>query len=36
MRDKDSLYVRNQIVDLTTTKLLPVIDNVYKESLRSM
>ena len=36
MRDKDSLYIRNQIVDLTTTKLLPVIDNVYKESLRSM
>lgn len=36
MREKDSLYVRNQIVDLTTTKLLPVIDNVYKESLRSM
>jgi hypothetical protein len=36
MRDKDSLYVRNQIVNLTTTKLLPVIDNVYKESLRSM
>lgn len=36
MRDKDSLYVRNQIIDLTTTKLLPVIDNVYKESLRSM
>lgn len=36
MREKDSLYIRNQIVDLTTTKLLPVIDNVYKESLRSM
>ena len=36
MREKDSLYVRNQIVNLTTTKLLPVIDNVYKESLRSM
>ena len=36
MRDKDSLEVRNKIVDLTTTKLLPVIDNVYKESLRSM
>lgn len=36
MRDKDSLYIRNQIVDLTTTKILPVIDNVYKESLRSM
>lgn len=36
MVDKDSLYIRNQIVDLTTTKLLPVIDNVYKESLRSM
>ena len=36
MREKDSLYVRNQIVDLTTTKLLPVVDNVYKESLRSM
>src|SRR5210317_1592897 len=36
MRNKDSLYVRNQIVNLTTTKLLPVIDNVYKESLRSM
>lgn len=36
MRDKDSLYVRNQIVNLTTTKLLPVINNVYKESLRSM
>jgi len=36
MRDNDSLYVRNQIVNLTTTKLLPVIDNVYKESLRSM
>ena len=36
MREKDSLDVRNKIVDLTTTKLLPVIDNVYKESLRSM
>jgi hypothetical protein len=36
MREKDSLYIRNQIVSLTTTKLLPVIDNVYKESLRSM
>jgi len=36
MRDKDNLYIRNQIVDLTTTKILPVIDNVYKESLRSM
>ena len=36
MPEKDSLYVRNKIVDLTTTKLLPVIDNVYKESLRSM
>lgn len=36
MREKDSLYIRNQVVDLTTTKLLPVIDNVYKESLRSM
>lgn len=36
MREKDSLYIRNQIVSLTNTKLLPVIDNVYKESLRSM
>ena len=36
MPDKDALTVRNRIVDLTTTKLLPVIDNVYKESLRSM
>lgn len=36
MREKESLKVRNQIVELTTTKLLPVIDNVYKESLRSM
>jgi len=34
--DKDALTIRNRIVDLTTTKLLPVIDNVYKESLRSM
>ena len=32
----NSLDVRNKIVDLTTTKLLPVIDNVYRESLRSM
>jgi len=36
MPDKDALTVRNRIVELTTTKLLPVIDNVYKESLRSM
>lgn len=36
MRDKDNLNVRNQVVELTTTRLLPVIDNVYKESLRSM
>tara|TARA_R100000664_G_C2735303_1_gene124878 strand:+ start:571 stop:1224 length:654 start_codon:yes stop_codon:yes gene_type:complete len=36
MVDKDSLTVRNRIVQLTTTKSLPVIDNVYKESLRSM
>ena len=36
MREKDSLYIRNQIVSLTNTKLLRVIDNVYKESLRSM
>ena len=36
MRDKDSLTIRNRVVELTTTKLLPVIDNVYKESLRSM
>jgi hypothetical protein len=36
MPDKDALTIRNRIVDLTTTKLLPVIDNVYKESLRSM
>ena len=36
MVDKDSLTVRNRIVELTTTKSLPVIDNVYKESLRSM
>tara|TARA_S200002703_G_C3789700_1_gene243697 strand:- start:750 stop:1427 length:678 start_codon:yes stop_codon:yes gene_type:complete len=28
--------VRNRIKELTTTKLLPIIDNVYKESLRSM
>jgi len=28
--------VRNRIKQMTTTKLLPVIDNVYKESLRSM
>ncbi len=33
---KSDLSVRNKIVDLTSTKLLPVIDNVYKESLRSM
>tara|TARA_R100001460_G_scaffold10649_4_gene25195 strand:+ start:1599 stop:2252 length:654 start_codon:yes stop_codon:yes gene_type:complete len=32
----DELAVRNQIVNLTEPKLLPVIDNVYKESLRSM
>ena len=28
--------IRHRIKSLTTTKLLPVIDNVYKESLRSM
>jgi len=31
-----STDLRNQIIELTTTKLLPVIDNVYKESLRSI
>jgi len=31
-----NLNVRNKIVELTTPKILPVIDNVYKESLRSM
>jgi len=36
MGDSYDLKVRNQIVDMTTSKLLPVIDNVYKESLRSM
>jgi len=36
MREKDNLNVRNQIVEMTSTRLLPVIDNVYKESLRSM
>tara|TARA_Y100001937_G_scaffold5487_1_gene7220 strand:- start:854 stop:1507 length:654 start_codon:yes stop_codon:yes gene_type:complete len=36
MSSKHSLDVRNRIVELTTNKLLPVIDNVYKESLRSM
>ena len=30
------LTVRNKIAELTTTKLLPIIDNVYRESLRSM
>ncbi len=36
MSERYNFDVRNQIVDLTSTKLLPVIDNVYKESLRSM
>jgi hypothetical protein len=36
MSSKYSLEIRNKIVDLTKTKLLPVIDNVYKESLRSI
>jgi hypothetical protein len=32
----ETTEVRNRIKQMTTTKLLPVIDNVYKESLRSM
>ncbi|MEK9696056.1 MAG: hypothetical protein VW270_09840, partial [Candidatus Poseidoniales archaeon] len=36
MSSNYDLRIRNQIVEMTTTKLLPVIDNVYKESLRSM
>jgi len=36
MSDSYNLNVRNQIFKLTKTRLLPVIDNVYKESLRSM
>lgn len=36
MTASGTLEVRNRIKELTTTKLLPVIDNVYKESLRSM
>jgi hypothetical protein len=28
--------IRNQVIDLTTTKILPVVDNLYKESLRAM
>ena len=36
MPSVDELKVRNQIADLTAPKLLPVIDNVYKESLRAM
>jgi hypothetical protein len=31
-----SLKVRNEIMDLTTTEILPIIDNVYKESLRAV
>jgi len=30
------ISIKNRIRDLTTSKLAPVIDNVYKESLRSM
>ena len=36
MSENYNLNVRNQIFKLTKTRLLPVIDNVYKESLRSM
>jgi hypothetical protein len=36
MVSSTDLYVRNQIAQLTAPKLLPVIDNVYKESLKSM
>jgi len=36
MNVSGTLEVRNRIKQMTTTKLLPVIDNVYKESLRSM
>tara|TARA_R100000231_G_scaffold18694_1_gene18874 strand:- start:349 stop:1002 length:654 start_codon:yes stop_codon:yes gene_type:complete len=36
MGENYNLNVRNQIFKLTKTRLLPVIDNVYKESLRSM
>jgi hypothetical protein len=28
--------IRNQVIDLTTSKALPVVDNLYKESLRGM
>ena len=28
--------IRNQVMDLTTSKIKPVVDNVYKESLRAM
>lgn len=28
--------IRNQVIDLTTSKTLPVVDNLYKESLRGM
>lgn len=28
--------IRNQVIDLTTSKILPVVDNLYKESLRAM
>ena len=36
MPSVDDLEIRNQIAELTAPKLLPVIDNVYKESLRAM
>ena len=36
MVNNTDLYVRNQIAKLTEPKLLPVIDNIYKESLRSV
>lgn len=28
--------IRNQVIDLTTNKIMPVVDNLYKESLRAM
>ena len=36
MVSSTDLYVRNQIASLTAPKVLPTIDNVYRETLKSM
>lgn len=33
---RPNFSIRNEVIDLTTSKILPVVDNLYKESLRAV